>query len=270
MEYQKNNRLSKISFILLVLMISWGIAGTLIAPIGITSFWGLGLGTGLAVLFVFSLYVKKFGLLKTVISFGILLIIVFGTHILNQFRGWPFGYLTYNDILGWRLPLNIAWPIPIFWTSIIASALLLMQPKVDTHDPKTIFTWSFDVGMFVLVCATIIEPILNKTASQTWSIPGGFYGVPLTNLLGWFLTAFVSAYATIYIAKLMNFKFINPPVSLSISLLLLSLLAGFTAYKLSMNLLLIPSVFAFLYFGHAVHLSSRPKPSPPVISTETK
>ncbi|MFA6160712.1 MAG: carotenoid biosynthesis protein [Patescibacteria group bacterium] len=248
MDYLKTNRLAKISFILLVLLICWGFIQSFVAPIGITSFWGIGLGTILAAFYISSLYIKEFGIFKTAVCLATLLALVFGAHVLNQFRGWPFGFVTYNDILGWRLPLNIAWPIPVFWTTIIASGLMLMRPNKNMHDPKTIFAWAFDTGLFVLLSAVIIEPILNITTSQTWSFTGGFYGVPLTGMLGWFLTAFVASYATIYIAKLMDFETTDKHASLSISLLALTSLACLTAYKLSMSFVIVPCVIAILYF----------------------
>lgn len=145
--------------------------------------------------------IRTFGLWKGLAASGLGLLVVSGSLALNAERGWPFGFAVHHDILGWRL-LNIAWPIPVFYSFVTACGVILMQPKTPEKDPKTLFSWAFDAALLVMGMALLSEPLASTTHAITWIVPGAILGTPASALLGWFVTAFVAAIAMILGARL--------------------------------------------------------------------
>lgn len=228
MDPQKKHRLSNASFVILLIFIVWGLIGLIFWPIKVTSFWGVGLGVIAALFFIAVLYGREFGIKKGILSLLTILILIMGAALLNQFRGWPYGFLTYHDILGWKV-LGVAWPIPIFWSFLTASALILMRPKTISHDPKVLFSWAFDTAFSVMILSLIVEPILTSSTAQVWSMTSYFSGVPLNSFIGWFVSSFVAAAAAILIGKLWMVEDRPKPINLfvvTIGLLLLGIMAA--------------------------------------------
>lgn len=201
MNTQKKSRLVKVTFAITLALILWGLVGVFFNRFSVTMYWGIGLGVTAGLIFVTSLAIQKFGIKNGLLIVLPVLITVFGALSLNQMRGWPFGMVTFHDILGWKVFLGISWPVPVFWTCIIVSMLLLTQTKESSKDPKILFSWAFDTAILVMFISLIVEPILNNTSALAWSIQGPFLGVPFSSFLGWFLTAFVAAFIAILAGK---------------------------------------------------------------------
>jgi hypothetical protein len=161
MNSPKKDRFSKATFAILIAFVVWGLIGLVLHPIEVTSFWGVGLGAVAAVLFVLAMDIKNFGLKNGALVFITIAVVTFGAVMLNHLRGWPFGLLSYHDILGWKILGGIAWPIPAFWVFVSNAAFLLMRPKEMRYDVKLLFSWAFDTGLTVMLAALIIEPIMT-------------------------------------------------------------------------------------------------------------
>ena len=197
----KKYRFSKATFAILMVFIIWSLMSLLLKPMDVTSFWGVGLGAAAALLFVLALDLKEMGVKKGAIVFVSLAAVVCGAVWLNRFRGWPFGFLTYHDILGWKILGGVAWPIPTFWIFMTNAAFLLTRPKEMRYDVKLLFSWAFDTGLTVMLSALMVEPILAATTAQAWAMPGPVMGVPFSCFIGWFLSAFVAAFVAILASK---------------------------------------------------------------------
>lgn len=191
----------------------------------VTSYWGVGLGVVFLWLFALGLFVRQFGLKKGALGLLMILGVVTFFLILNQLRGWPFGFKTFHDILGWKLSWGISWPIPVFWSFMTAAALLINKPKHATPDPKKLFSWSFDSSVMVLAASFIVEPILTNTYAVTWSIPGAVLGVPFSSFIGWFIVSFTACSLFVFLIKpsLDQKISLNPLLSILLGLSLLSL-----------------------------------------------
>lgn len=236
MQSHKTERLIKISFAVLMLFVLSGLVGTVIWPITVTSFWAVGLGVVAALLFMASLTIRKYGIAKGLLSVAIVLMLTTLTFILNHYKGWPFGFVTYHDVLGWKV-LGISWPIPIYWTFFTLASLLLTRPaKTEITDPKMPFSWAFDSAIMVMVLALIIEPLITASTVQVWSVPGGYFGIPLFSFVGWFVMAFVSGFATILIAKLWEVPSEEKPMTLLIAMLGMGLLGVVASIRFQMFL----------------------------------
>jgi len=263
MNQSKRHRLTKATFAILLALIIWGIVSLAFNPITVTTYWGVGLGVVAMIIFMLSLGMENIGLPKTLIMVFSIFIIVLGAQLLNLYRGWPFGLVSYHDVLGWKILRGIAWPIPLFWTFMVSSALMLTWPKQPKNDPKVLFSWAFDAAMVTVLADLIVEPILTATSAQAWSTNGIFLGIPLSNFVGWFLTAFVAGFAAILLAKLWQTKILKPPALLLI-MLGLSLLGLITSSRLSLTVVQILCALAAIFFAiWSFRLRKEKKNNPP-------
>ncbi len=122
--------------------------------------------------------------------------------LLGVIYGFPFGKYSYSGkarpiILG-LVPLNI----PLFWFVISYSSLSITNVILK---PKSKAAGRAAASLLDGLCATswdlIMDPVqVNIMHSWTWEGGGEFYGVPLTNFIGWTLVVWIITFTfrTIY------------------------------------------------------------------------
>ena len=257
MNSPKKDRFSKATFAILIAFIVWGLVGLVLHPIEATSFWGVGLGAVAAVLFVLAMDIRNLGLKNGLLAFITIAVVTFGAVLLNHLRGWPFGLLTYHDILGWKILGGIAWPIPAFWVFMGNAAFLLMRPKEMRYDVKLLFSWAFDTGLTVMLAALIIEPIMTDTTAQVWAVPGAIMGTPISCFIGWFLTAFVAAFVAILLIKPWLHENVPAPRFLTFAMSGLSLLGFGAATRLTLVPVQLLCLISTAYFAWSFRKASK-------------
>ncbi|MDD5437885.1 MAG: carotenoid biosynthesis protein [Patescibacteria group bacterium] len=264
MNQQRVERLGKASLMILGLFILWALIGVIFWPIKVTSFWGIGLGVVAAVFYVICLYLPQVGIKKTVQACLSIFAVIIGAALLNVIRGWPYGFVTYHDILGWKI-FSLAWPVPVFWFFLNATVLLLMRPQKMANDPKILFAWAFDTAFAVMILSLVVEPIMAASTAEAWSMQGSFLGVPLNCFIGWFVSSFVASAAAILIAKLWQIPDRPKHYSIFVILGALALLGLMTAKSLGLVPVMGLSIIILVYLGTWAGLifyrrSKAPKP----------
>jgi putative membrane protein len=109
--------------------------------------------------------------------------------------GFPFGHYHYTDTLGPKLflvPLIIG--VAYFSTGYLAWTLATVLVGVLSRGSSALTT--FVVPFIAAFLMVFWDVCLDPTASTVnhvwiWEQGGGYFGVPLTNYLGWFLTVYV-------------------------------------------------------------------------------
>ncbi|MBU6146361.1 MAG: carotenoid biosynthesis protein [Paenibacillaceae bacterium] len=113
----------------------------------------------------------------------------YGAEWIGVHTGWWFGSYTYS---GAFVPLigGVPLAIPFAWLAIIAMASSWVR---DAH------RWSFasSVALLAVGFDLLLDPVAVARRFWQWYDVGAFawYGVPWTNFVGWFVTAWVIAYA---------------------------------------------------------------------------
>lgn len=108
--------------------------------------------------------------------------------------GWVYGAYHYTDKLGYKflglvpLLIPIAWFMMSYPSFIIATRLI---PNV-----KKIWLWRLSVAAVGAVIMTAwdlaMDPMMVAGEHWVWEEPGAYFGVPLQNYWGWWLTIFVA------------------------------------------------------------------------------
>lgn len=122
--------------------------------------------------------------------------------------GYPFGPYTYTSQLGWKFFGLVPFNIPTSWFYMLYCALAIVG-RVATMRDDSATRWKWAVaGGFVLTAWDVsMDPAMVRTTHWLWNLPAAegssalqrifvsdvFYGMPLSNWLGWLLTGIVVA-----------------------------------------------------------------------------
>lgn len=241
----KIRRLVKITLLCVAVFITWSCIGLIRNDFSLEMLWGAGIGFLSIFVLALAFNMRRFGYWRGLCVMAIVLAIVYGALILNAAKGWPFGFLAYHDILGWKT-LGVSWPLPILWSAIIGISLIINQPKTESHDPKKIFSWAFDTGICSLAAALIIEPLARNAGAMSWSSSGFILGVPGMDFLGWFLVGFVSSFSAILIMRIWRESGIETESDILFFLSAFCLPIFLLAWKLNLALIQIFAAILFL------------------------
>ena len=136
----------------------------------------------------------RYGKKNMLIFFLITFIVSWGYENLSIITGFPFGKYHYTDFLGFKLlyvPLVI---MPAYFGTAYLS-WTIAQVLLDEFKKKlsggSIFFVPF-IASFIMVMWDLVMDTYASTISHAWNWEsgGGFFGVPFSNFMGWFLCVF--------------------------------------------------------------------------------
>ncbi|NUU77002.1 carotenoid biosynthesis protein [Paenibacillus xylanilyticus] len=104
---------------------------------------------------------------------------------------WPFGEYGYSDFFGIHL-FSVPVTLGFAWIAVVGNSALLSGggsgwPGKLVRAVKT--------GFWAIVLDLVLDPVAHARGFWQWEAPGGFYGVPWTNYISWFIMgAFLSLF----------------------------------------------------------------------------
>ncbi len=135
-----------------------------------------------------------FGARRAALLFVAAVGIALGTELLGTSTGFPFGGYAYTSLLGYRVLGLVPFPIPISWFYMLYCALALCARLLPARDDaRTRWLWAAAAAAILTAWDVAMDPAMVRTSHWVWNEPGVFYGMPLTNWLGWFGTGLVIA-----------------------------------------------------------------------------
>ena len=120
--------------------------------------------------------------------------------------GLPFGPYHYTAMLGYRIAGDVPYAIPISWYYMLYCCLAFCARLLTANDSNaTKWRWAFVAGMFLSAWDVAMEVQMTNVAPAHWVweldrvpawVPGWlgapfFYGMPLSNWIGWLVTGTV-------------------------------------------------------------------------------
>ncbi len=146
-------------------------------------------------LFAITHGIMRYGIRGMVIFIGFCLVISNILENLSIQTGFPFGFYHYTGLLGPKLfavPLLIG---PAYFSTGYLSWTIgnVLLEKADLHlnSPKVIALPI--IASFIMVMWDLVMDPTSSTINHLWiwHSGGGFFGVPLSNYLGWFFTVYL-------------------------------------------------------------------------------
>ncbi len=150
------------------------------------------------------------GMRKALVVFAVSFILSLGSELTGTGTGLPFGAYGYSDLLGYKIASLVPFNIPTSWFyMLVASLAICGRILPSTDDSKSKWWWALVGGTVLTAWDVSMDPAMVKTNHWMWFVPDlgnesaftqfigtpFFFGMPLTNWLGWLLTGILVARA---------------------------------------------------------------------------
>jgi putative membrane protein len=151
------------------------------------------------------LLADRIGARRAVALAGTASVLALGAELAGTSIGLPFGDYAYSGLLGYRVLGLVPFPIPLSWFYMLVGSLVIVARLARRDSAPAAWRWASGAGLLMVAWDISMDPAMVKTAHWAWGsgamfrgLPGwlesfftadAFYGMPLSNWLGWFLTA---------------------------------------------------------------------------------
>ncbi|KQY82267.1 hypothetical protein ASD24_16640 [Paenibacillus sp. Root52] len=114
-----------------------------------------------------------------------------GIEWLGVHTEWPFGEYAYSDYFGIHL-FNVPVTLGFAWIAVVGNSAILSGGG-STWSGKLIR--AVKTGFWAIVLDLVLDPVAHARGFWHWGAGGGFYGVPWSNYVSWFIMgAFLSLF----------------------------------------------------------------------------
>jgi putative membrane protein len=132
-------------------------------------------------------------------------VISLGAELSGTSTGYPFGPYGYTGLLGFKIGGLVPFNIPTSWFYMLYCALAITGRV--WHGSRRPWVWAAIAGLVLTAWDVSMDPAMVRTGHWLWHLaPAGeqtalqrafvsdaFYGMPLSNWLGWLLTGTIVA-----------------------------------------------------------------------------
>ena len=113
---------------------------------------------------------------------GLTVTIPFASEFSGVLWGIPYGRYHYGDVAGPKVLGLVPVFIYIAWLGILYATVATTALAFRGTGPKmAVIDGAIATGLDIM-----IDPLAVRAGYWAWDDPGAFYGIPLTNFLGWF------------------------------------------------------------------------------------
>jgi putative membrane protein len=113
--------------------------------------------------------------------------------------GFPYGKFIYGDKLGYKLFDAVPWTVPFAWVPLLIGGYAVARQFVKVFWCQLILA-----ALLIVAADMVIDPGAVALQFWTWEVTDGFYGVPISNFVGWFFTALIGVIVLHYSAFTKN------------------------------------------------------------------
>ena len=170
------------------------------------------------------------------VTMGLLTLAIEGLAIVT---GFPYGEFSYSSNLGPRLLGLVPFIVPFTYLPLLLGAVTLAWRRAGDCLPVRIIAST----LLLLLIDLVLDPALVHAGMWTYSQPGAYFGVPLSNFIGWIFTGALYSALVHGISTLGGRSNPLPPFLMVVSLLLdLCLWSGY----LFREMLIVPAVLGLV------------------------
>ncbi len=122
--------------------------------------------------------------------------------------GFPYGTFYYGDSLGPKLAGLVPYLLPLSWIPLVLGAVAA-APKGRSR-PRYLL-WALSAAILLTLVDGVLDPGAASLGFWVWPEGGAYYGVPLTNYLGWLFSSMFAAVLLLFLGRLRWGRETPPP-----------------------------------------------------------
>ena len=162
------------------------------------------LTTSLGFAFVFFHGARQMGWKKLILLVVMTFVVSLAFESVGVKTGLVYGPYHYSSKLGLKFLGLVPYIIPIAWFLMMYPAYVIANSII----PAQWSTWLWRLGIAtvggIIMTAwdVAMDPFMSGAKNWIWEVDGAFYGVPIQNFWGWWLTVFTTFLIFMIIAKI--------------------------------------------------------------------
>lgn len=152
---------------------------------------GLTLGVLLQATAVFVILYNRWGRQKTIVAAVLIATLTLFVEWFGSTTGFPFGSYAYTDLMQPQIA-HVPVLIPVAWFMMLPSAWAVAG-QIQLQLPAR---WRQNRGLYLLLAGLaftvwdlFLDPQMVAWGLWLWDNPGGYFGIPWSNYVGWWGTA---------------------------------------------------------------------------------
>src|SRR5918999_241547 len=166
--------------------------------------------------------------------------------------GFPYGPFYYGDALGPKVAGLVPYLLPLSWVPLVLGAVAATAPE-GKAGPRHRFLPILSAAVLLTLVDGVLDPGAASLGFWVWPEGGIYYGVPVTNYLGWLLSSMLAAAILLALGR-RRWGSVSPPPGLLDSLLVA------VAFWIGVDFfsgLLFPAVLGWALFLYLLHRRAR-------------
>ena len=126
--------------------------------------------------------------------------------------GFPYGPFYYGDSLGPKLADLVPYLLPLSWVPLVLGGVAATAPGGKTG-PWCRVRWVLSAAVLLALVDGVLDPGAAALGFWVWPEGGIYYGVPVTNYLGWLFSSSLAAALLVALGR-RRWESVSPPPGL--------------------------------------------------------
>ena len=145
----------------------------------------------------------RYGWPRAVLFWGLTTLLTLLLEAVGVATGWIYGPYHYTSRLGPRFLGLVPYLIPAAWFMALYPATVVAEGALPRHWPSRRQRWLLPLlaGMVMTAWDLVMDPMMVAHQHWIWETPGGYFGIPLHNFAGWWLTTALVVGSFLLLAK---------------------------------------------------------------------
>jgi bisanhydrobacterioruberin hydratase len=145
--------------------------------------------------------------------------------------GFPYGPFYYGDSLGPKVAGLVPYLLPLSWVPLVLGAVAATAPPAGSWSQPRRVLHVLSAALLLALVDGVLDPGAASLGFWMWPEGGVYYGVPLTNYLGWLLSSAVAAALLLALGRRRWWRAAPPPGMLDSLLIAVAFWTGVAVFS---------------------------------------